>query len=323
MNAIKEYWNAIIKIIIVARENYDSYLSFNSQRKLISLILNIINNPLYENEKFQALFAMKSMQQAIYELARYQNLHDKKGIDLFLKCEIISQLNQFEKKDYFISTKGTVDLYQTLIDIFKIICSDKPQYILDVYRNIVDFRQYSKDIKTEFTIDDQWILGEISEINRACSKISFDDYHNLNNKFNKIKNHVEKSRNDDSEDEIEKYLNDIKNKLLPFSIYNRSLKKHRDYISLKILAILAYYERWDEIIKIVNWKNPEESEIINIGNSLVSNEINTLYKIYKDNYDKYLNDNQFIDNHVLVYYIKKALEYIFFKKRNIRIQIKS
>lgn len=316
---IKLYWNSLIKVVKISRNNYDSTMSFHSQRLLFSLIGEFIHHPNnvqivtseFPHEKTKKIYWTGD----IYELSRWQSQQVSDGIDLILECEWVSELcGTLKEASFKYSGNGTIQAFKLLFDILHLVASKQPNKISKIYSNISEnLPSFHGDNRQTY-----WFADDIKWTNSFWmdfynSKFDLLDFDSITKKLESLENgeaYIKYGTYGKSRLLTEKEIIESNKQPEWDELYKKSYLNYCEYIALKFVAVLAFYNLWQELFDCLEWKKPKGSNINFVGNVLLPDTPENLGKAILNNDQLISNDFWFIDRHNIEPYVYQGLSFI-------------
>lgn len=317
---IKLYWVALIQIIKISRCNYDSGMSFHSQRLLYSLAGNLIHHPQYDeivtDEPSYQGEQKICWSSDFYEIARWQSQQQTKGIDLILECEWVKELcGILSEPSFEYSSKGTIQAFRLLIDILHLVTDKHPDKIFKLYKNVSEnLPSFNGSYRQTYWFDDErkWTLD--FWINFYNQRFEITDFRKIQTELDSlsdgnayIKYGTFRQSKPLSEHEIEECLAQPE----WGELFKKAYLSYCDFIALKFLAVLAFHKRWGELHNCLEWSKPKGSNVHYCGNVFLPEDNTSLASIIFEKLNWITNDFWFIDRQSIEPYVFKGLAYCF------------
>ncbi|GCF89625.1 hypothetical protein [Shewanella sp. M-Br] len=316
---IKLYWDALVRIVRVSREAGDAKLSFHSQRLLATMISHIVHHPQYETlvaESYTSNSDDKiNWSSDLYEIARWQGYQSGRGIDLVIECEWFREVFGWSSHvDFILNKTGIITAIQSVVDIFHLIASEHPHKVITLYKNVAENLQ--GDLHTKYVQylpqgrDKLWLLDYWRDFNSVRYTINNLDV--LKDKVKSLSDGVAYSK-------YGKFLlsTPLTNEeviLAERAIYSTSLNndillRYMKSIGCRMLAGLAFNERWQELYDCLEWKQPRESNACYLGESLFASSVPEVLDLILADYDNIINNYRFHDRYELSPFAFRAFLY--------------
>jgi hypothetical protein len=280
---IKLYWQTLIKIVKISRKNFDSRMSFHSQRILATLVTRFIHHP-QQNEFIADNFNLGEDDKVnwttdLYEIARWQSQQSNEGIDLVLECEWVKDISGelSENPDIRYSCPGTLKAFSLFESILQLVAEKHPEKLYKLYDNISRCEPYIEGQRyPELPYDPKtkWIYDFISELNQV--EFSLSDESSFNELFASIANG--KAYIKHAPDLYSRPLNDDEIKIVQESIsfkdlYYKAFLEYYNFMSLKFVAVVAYYKQWKSLHYCLESQNPRESQTQYCNSTLLPSDL--------------------------------------------------
>ncbi len=317
---IKLYWVALIKIIKISRNNYDSGMSFHSQRLLYSLAGNLIHHPQYDEividePSYQGEHKI-CWSSDFYEIARWQSQQPTKGIDLILECEWIKELcGILSEPSFENSSKGAIQAFRLLIDILHLVTDKHPDKIFKLYKNISEnLPSFNGSHRQTYWFDSERKWTQKFWFNFYSQNFEITDFGKIQTELDSLSNgnaYIQygtfKQSKPLSEHEIEECLAQPE----WGELFKKAYLSYSDFIALKFLAVLAFHKRWVELYNCLEWSKPKGSNAHYCGNVFLPEDNTSLAKIIFEKLNWITNDFWFIDRQNIEPYVFEGLAYCF------------
>ncbi|QDP02212.1 hypothetical protein [Thalassotalea sp. PS06] len=313
---IKMYWDALIRIVKLSRGNQDTKLSFHSQRLLSSLAVNFIHHPQY-NDIASSNFSTTTEEKInwshdLYELARWQSQQDSKGIDLVLECEWIRDLcGVLAEPDYRYSRAGTMEAFKTFENILELVAQNHPNKIFNVYKNFSEgmpsFHGYDH-FPAACDKDTVWINDFWASFDRKNFSLEGDD--KVSEELLSLKDgraYIKHASYGMSRPLTEQEVVLEWNRLNYKEIYKKSYLDYCGFLALKFVAILAYFQKWNELKYCLEWAKPRDSQVNYIGNVLLASTDKEIERIIFSKFETINNNHWFFERHDILPFVCRGL----------------
>jgi hypothetical protein len=273
---LKLYWDALLRIIRDARQQGNVENSFMSQRYLADVLSNIIHHPQYSQPP-QIVTSNYNLEgnegiiwdTDIYEIARWQSQQGSQGIDLSLECEWFGGIaDTLSKPNLSCSYHGTLSAFKCLTGIWEILAKKHPDKILSAYKNISEnlpshhdnndipyFQDHKLDWLYSFFEDfynNKRNLSTAWELQEALDSLKTGDAY--------VKYGEAGQSRPLTIEEYDEFINGVDIK----DVFNGLYLKSTQHYALKLIAILAFFERWNELKDCLEWCQPTGA-ILNYG----------------------------------------------------------
>ncbi|GLX84147.1 hypothetical protein tloyanaT_03990 [Thalassotalea loyana] len=278
IKVVLTYWRGLIRVVKVSRNVSDSPLSFRSQRLLADLCSEIVHHPQYNEITSKGAYSSSSgslidWYSDIYELARWQSHHDRQGIDLILECEWFSNVFKGLVRLHFKhSAAGTLDTFNLLYSIAQLVAHKHPEKLVKLYTNVSDafIDDYEDNyIRRNYDKDISWLYDYWRDFNDIPLSLSSTDA--LYRKIDSLKNGsafieygIWRESRPLTQEEIDSELEAVNFKKL----FKKAFSNHYNYLSIKMGALMAYHERWNEMICCFEWEQPKGTQVHYVGRAL-------------------------------------------------------
>lgn len=313
---IKMYWDALIRIIKLSRSNYDTKLSFHSQRLLSSLAIKLIHHPQYEDIATNEFNIEKeekiNWSHDLYEIARWQSQQDTQGIDLVLECEWSRDLcDLLAEPDYRHSRLGTVQALRIFTDILELVAKKHPEKIFSVYKNFSEgMPSYYGHDHFSISLDESTKWENVFWVNFYQKYFSLEGEDKVTDELISLKDgraYLKYGEYGISRPLTEQELNSSYSRVNYKEIYKKSYLDYCDFLSLKFIAILSYFQRWEELKYCLEWAKPRDSQVNYVGNVLLASSGAEVEQLIFRKFESVNDNHWFFERHDILPYVFRGL----------------
>jgi len=314
---VKGYWGFLVRLVRISRESKVAKLCFHSQRLLGQLLSNIVNHEQYdfivEQERKILRDSRIDWHSDMYEIARWQSNLNENGIDLVLSGEWISDIfgimvNQSSKTN----TNGTIQSLNLWLELGKISAERCPEKIIELYKNLsqsINYMNGKNYIYRYGEKNQEWLIDFWSSFNKIPARLS-----NIKD-FVKIIEDIKSGqiyydyRSSASQQPLTEEQREEALSVIDFKeLYQKAIYNEAKVIGWRFCAYLAFHERWNELRDCLDWKNPKGARSINIGESILPENMVELCTQISKEYNSAANHSFFIEHHdVLIYSLRSWL----------------
>ena len=315
---IKLYWDALLRIVRNARNDSNIEMSFKSQRYLSSLLTHIIHHPQYSEMIISNFDDEKNgirWHTDIFEIARWQSHQRSEGIDLILECEWFGQIsNVLAEPDARISFYGTNTAFECLYDVWGLIAKSCPEKILPAYKKITESLPSTYGHDEHFHSNDRglkWLYSFFRDFYN--NPVGMSDKYTIDEQLQALFNgkaYVQYGQFGESRPLTQIEYAEVLTKIDYEELYKETFLLSVKLYSLKLLATLALFERWNELGDCLGWRQPEGSKVTYCGNGFLPENANLLASALFDNYNYITNHHWFYDRHDLDSYVYRGSLYV-------------
>jgi hypothetical protein len=333
IRAVESIFFAFIRIIRSSRDKGFARLNFSSQRQLGRLISKIVYSPYIEfsTDGINGYDTIPIVRE-IYELARWQNSENSVPGDVIAEGEWINNIFGL------ITPKKTLNDYSKLasllklwLDLLAMAAQLKPERIPKLYANLSETLNSHclKDIhcnpKKE---ENRWLLNFNDEINSIPR--TFDSLNNIQQMLGSLDDdEIYKAYSHDLEGKQEcltkSELGNIKRDDLFNDVFAYTLLGETKKLSWQVSAYLIFYNRLEEYVQCVNWRQPLGGNVNWIGDEIFPKDIQELCNLMEQEYTKIDSSNWFVDRHNIFPYVIKGwlfhLTWFIYKDHNFMGQL--
>ena len=316
---VKLYWDALLRIIRDARVEGNIEMSFSSQRYLSRLLANIIHHPQCKDITSSdfGLSEKKGIRwnTDVFEVARWQSHQGNEGIDLILECEWFGQItNVLTKGDIRFSGYGSSLAFDCLGSIWGLIAKSSPDKILSAYKNITEnlptlYGQEYYPHNHDRSL--RWLYPFFSDL--YDKPVGVGNSHLLGEQLHTLINgeaYVKYGEYGESRPLTVKEYEDILRSVDYKELYNKAFMLSSEFYSLKFLATLALFERWNEIGYCLDWRQPEGSKVTYCGDTFLPESTSQLAEVLFRHYKHFTDNHWFYDRHDLDTYVYRGALYL-------------